>query len=234
MRHRRAIVAALTLLLVGGCGSGGSDKAAPAPAAGAPGGPSASGIAAPGATTAPGAPAPGATATNGAPKGPGPGAPTGRPAARPGSGAAKPAGLLLAASGLGPYQVAVTSADLKAAGLLGTVDKAGACPGFVVATGLGTYAKPGLVFYQGKLQYTRVTSASTSTTEGVKVGTQLADVKKKYPKGKQLDDWNGAIAWFATSGSDALLFRIKNDKVESIEAGLAEPLQFRFTDGEGC
>ena len=126
------------------------------------------------------------------------------------------------------------AAGLQDAALLTSVETSAGCPDFVVAKGLPGFQTPTLVFYRGKLQYASVTSSKLATTEGAKVGMKLADVKKKYPKGKQLGDWNGAIAWFAAEGENALMFRFKNNKVQSIEAGVAEPLQFRFTDGEGC
>ena len=236
MRHRRILtsVAVLTLLLTAGCGSDDKDPApVPAPAGAVPTTPAADpGVASPD-PHASSAGVPGATATA---------APTETSTGKPGrsgrgsvpKGSTFAPGAQLSASGLGPYQVAAARDDLKAAGLLGKVDTSAGCPDFVVAKGLPQYQSPGLVFHQGKLQYTRVTSSRTATSAGAKVGMKLADVKKKYPAGKQLDDWNGAIAWFATTGSNALMFRFKDNKVESIEAGLAEPLQFRFTDGEGC
>ncbi len=237
MRHRRILtsVAVLTLLLTAGCGSDDKDQAAvPAPAGAVPttaaGDP---GVASPdphaSSAGVPGAAAP----TENAPTEKSTGKPgrSGRGTAPKGSSVTGPP---LGATGLGPYQVAAARDALKAAGLLGKVDTSAGCPDFVVAKGLPQYQSPVLVFHQGKLQYTRVTSSKTATSAGAKVGMKLADVKKKYPAGKQLDDWNGAIAWFATTGSNALMFRFKDNKVESIEAGLAEPLQFRFTDGEGC
>jgi hypothetical protein len=241
MRHRRILtsVAVLTLLLTAGCGSDDKDQAvAPAPAGAVPATPAADpGVASPD-PHASSAGVPGANST----AAPTENAPTGKSTGKPGrsgrgttpKGSTSAPGAQLSASGLGPYQVAAARDDLKAAGLLGKVDTSAGCPDFVVAKGLPQYQSPALVFHQGKLQYTRVTSSKTATPAGAKVGMKLADVKKKYPAGKQLDDWNGAIAWFATTGGNALMFRFKDNKVESIEAGLAEPLQFRFTDGEGC
>jgi hypothetical protein len=232
MRHRRVLtsIAVLSLLFAAGCSSDDDPAAAPAPAGAAP-------------TTADAGssdnPIPGAPADAGgptaAPTTDGTAAPTDKPGQS--TATAKPGfapGAQLNASGLGPYQVASPRKDLEAAGLLGKVESSAGCPDFVVAKGLKQYQTPSLVFYQGKLQYTTVSSTKTATAAGAHVGMKLADVKKKYPKGKQLDDWNGAIAWFATTGPNALMFRFKDNKVESIEAGLAEPLQFRFTDGEGC
>jgi hypothetical protein len=235
MRYRRVLlsVAAFALLATAGCSSGTSDEAGTPPPV-APGPSSAAAVpATSGAVQDPAGqptsvPPAEAQPTGGASVKPGRGTATARP------GGAFAPGAQLSAAGLGPYQVAAPRAGLQEAGLLTSVDTSAGCPDFVVAKGLPGYQTPGLVFYQGKLQYASVTSSKTATTKGAKVGMKLADVKKKYPKGKQLDDWNGAVAWFAAEGRNALMFRFKSNKVESIEAGVADPLQFRFTDGEGC
>jgi hypothetical protein len=155
---------------------------------------------------------------------------------KPGGTSAKPgtSATTLTATGLGPYQVAVKRTALASAGVLGKVDTSKGCTDFVVAKGTSKYHAPTLVFYQGKLQYTSVTSTAVATGKGARVGTSYADVKNRHADGKELTDWLGAPAWFVTSGSNALLFRLKNGKVHTIEAGVAEPLQFRYTDGEGC
>jgi hypothetical protein len=36
------------------------------------------------------------------------------------------------------------------------------------------------------------------------------------------------------SGDYALLFPVTNDKVALVQAGMAEPLQFKYTDNQGC
>lgn len=231
MRYRRVLlsVAAFALLAAAGCSSGTSDEAGtPPPVAAGPSsvaaGPATSGAA--GQPTF--VPPTESRRTEGTSVKPGGGTAT----ARPGSGFAP--GAQLSATGLGPYRVETPQAGLRDAGLLTSAKTSPGCPDFVVAKGLPGFQTPSLVFYQGKLQYASVTSSKIATTKGAKVGMKLADVKKKYPKGKQLDDWNGAVAWFAAEGKNALMFRFKSNKVERIEAGVAEPLQFRFTDGEGC
>jgi hypothetical protein len=233
MRHHRVLsgAAVLAVLFVAGCGSDAKEDAA-APPVGAP-----SSVAAPSevVTSAPapsGAPAASATPAGG----PAPTAGSNKPPGKPGrvGSITNPVRPVVSAEGVGPYQVAVTNGELKSAGLLGTVETSKGCPDFVVAKGLASYHTPVLVFFKGKLQYVSVTSSSLPTDQGAAVGMSLADVKKKHPAGKQLSDWNGGIGWFAQTESDALLFRFKNSKVETIEAGLAETLQFRFTDGEGC
>ena len=246
MRSRRLLLTAVALTVLGltGCGDDASgDQAASAPvgsASASPGPvPTVSAPAAAPSTT----PTTRATPTTSAPSAePGTGTTPGRkptgskPATKGGkTPGARPTTTTnqLSATGLGPYQEGTTRKKLTSAGLLTDVKSTKGCPDFVVATGLDEYQAPSLVFYQGKLQYIAVTSPKTTTVKGARVGMTAAEVKARHA-GKQLDDWVGATAWFATAGKDALLFRFADDKVERIEAGLAEPLQFRFTDGEGC
>jgi len=140
------------------------------------------------------------------------------------------------AGGFGPYKIGVSQDDLASAGLIGKVSTARSanCPGYATATGLSNYHSPALVFYRGRLLHLTVTSADVATDKGVKVGTSLANVKGQYPGGKQLDDWTGTSAWFATVGDFALLFPTRNGKVSAIQAGMAEPLQYKYTDNQGC
>jgi hypothetical protein len=142
----------------------------------------------------------------------------------------------LTAGGFGPYKIGVSQAGLASAGLIGKVSTASSanCQGYATATGLSKYHSPALVFYRGKLLHLTVSSADLATDKGVKVGTALANVKGQYPGGKQLDDWTGTSAWFATIGDFALLFPTRNGKVAAIQAGMAEPLQFKYTDNQGC
>jgi hypothetical protein len=186
-----------------------------------PGAPPETGTPAPG-TRAPGTGGPGAQPP---PRKP---AQTGTSRERPGLAADS-----LSAAGLGPYQQGTPQQQLRSSHLLGPASTA-ECPGYVVAKGLSRFQTPTLVFHQGRLQYLRVNSATVATSAGARVGMSAADVRARHPGGRQLDDWVGATAWFAPTGDDALLFRITDGKVASIEAGLAEPLQFRFTDGQGC
>jgi hypothetical protein len=140
------------------------------------------------------------------------------------------------AGGFGPYKIGVSQADLASTGLIGKVSAARSanCPEYATATGLSKYHSPALVFYGGKLLHLTVTSADVATDKGVKVGASLATVKGQYPGGKQLDDWTGTSAWFATVGDFALLFPTRNGKVAAIQAGMAEPLQYKYTDNQGC
>ena len=237
MRHRPVLltVVAFTLISLAGCGDDAPDDqaAGPAPSVAVTGAsevpiaPSATvTTAAPSASATVTADADGSTELGTVTK---PGAPKSTSTGRPATSAT-----VLTASGLGPYKVGSSQKDLKAAGLLGKIDSSAGCPDFAVVKGLSKYQTPTLVFFQGKLQYTSVTSTKVATDKGAAVGMPSADVPVRHPEGKQLDDFYGATAWFAPSGKNALLFRIEDGKVESIEAGLAEPLQFRFTDGEGC
>ncbi|BFU42039.1 hypothetical protein [Krasilnikovia sp. MM14-A1004] len=151
------------------------------------------------------------------------------------SGAPRPAtgDTTISAGGLGPYKIGVSQATLKSTGLItGAAKKS--CTGYTGGTGLAKYGSPDLVFFKGRLLYLSVHGSGPTTPKGTRIGTALAEVKRGYPGGKQLDDWSGATAWLAPHGDYALLFAIKNDKVAVLQAGMAEPLQFRFTDRQGC
>ncbi|GAB1643390.1 hypothetical protein [Krasilnikovia sp. MM14-A1259] len=139
----------------------------------------------------------------------------------------------ISAGGLGPYKIGVPEETLKSAGLLTRPPTAKSCTGYSGAIGLAKYHSPTLVFFKGRLLYLGV-SAGVTTAQGPKIGTAVADVKRGYPRGKQLDDWSGASAWLVPTGDYALLFTMKDDKVALVQAGMAEPLQFRFTDRQGC
>jgi hypothetical protein len=152
------------------------------------------------------------------------------------SGGPRPAtsGSTVTAGGLGPYQVGVAVGELRAAGLVTRIAPIKGCAGYTGAIGAHRYHSPDLVFYQGRLLHLTVDSARVATDKGVQVGTRAANVRGRYPGGKQLDDWAGNSAWLAVQGDYALLFAMKNGKVTRVQAGMAEPLQFKFTDNQGC
>jgi hypothetical protein len=229
MRHRLAVLTAvLALASLTACSHDKDDKPAPqaqgavaggstAPLPGASAGldvpPGASGTAP--ASSKPSAPVAGATAT--------------------GPGHAKttlPTGTVMSAEGIGPYAIGIAQAELSSSGLIGKV--ATDANGCGTGKGVRKYSTPGLVFTKGKLQHVKVYSDKIKTDKGVKVGTSYANVKGDYPNGKVLNDWVGAPAWYAVDGDNALLFRIKSDKVSAIEAGTASTLQFTYTDNQGC
>jgi len=232
MRHRRAAlaVAALTMLGVAACGDDSDDKKSPS-------------FVTPGASA--GAPAPGAsTGTSAAPGGsaapstkPTEGTASKKPPKKGGGANQGPVGRggsspdVLSAAGLGPYAIGMKQSELRSAKLISRVATKQKCS---TAKGLGEYESPTLAFSGGKLQRLAVTSGDISTTTGAQVGTGYAEVKSMYPAGKQLDDWVGASAWYTLEGGNALLFRIKDGKVASIEAGPGEALQFHYTDKQGC
>jgi hypothetical protein len=144
----------------------------------------------------------------------------------------------LAASGVGPYTVGVKLADLRARRLVVDVRPQAACQGLTLARGTDDYQSPSLVFFNDQLQYLSVDSPLARTTEGARVGMPVGQVQAKYPDAATLNSVaGGGMALLAkdSSGKYALLFRISTaGTVESIEAGLAETLEFRFTDREGC
>ncbi|RZU50537.1 hypothetical protein EV385_2309 [Krasilnikovia cinnamomea] len=224
MRHRRTVLAAVafTLLSVAACSDDAKQPtAAPAPTESIPaeagvGGPEvteppATGTAKPAFTKNPD----GTTNRSGAP--------------RPATG-----DTTISAGGLGPYKIGVSQATLKSTGLFAGAVAKKSCTGYTGATGLARFGSPDLVFYKGRLLYLSLQRGGPSTAKGTMIDTAVADVKRAYPGGKQLDDWTGATAWLAPHGDYTLLFAMKNDKVAVIQAGMAEPLQFRFTDRQGC
>jgi hypothetical protein len=142
----------------------------------------------------------------------------------------------LAPSGYGPYTIGVKLADLKTRKLVIDV-KTTACPGFTLAKGTADYEKPSLVFYNGELAFLDVDTPLVRTTQGARVAMPVAQVQAKYPDAVTLNNGAGGMALLAkdSSGKYGLLFRIRiSGTVESIEAGLAETIEFRFTEGEGC
>jgi len=140
----------------------------------------------------------------------------------------------LTAGGLGPYKIGVTVQSLQSAKLVSSVAAAKGCDDYTTARGTSKYHSPELVFFKGRLLHLTLRSGDVTTDKGVKVGSTLAKVKAGYPDGKQLDDWIGSSAWLATNGDYALLFPLLNGKVASVQAGMAEPLQYKYTDNQGC
>jgi len=142
----------------------------------------------------------------------------------------------LAPNGYGPYTIGAKQADLAARKLLVDVENT-PCQGITLAKGTADYEKPGLVFYNGALSFLSVNTPLVRTTEGARVAMPIAQVQAKYPDALTLNNSAGGMALLAkdSSGKYGLLFRIRtNGTVESIEAGLAETIEFRFTEGEGC
>jgi hypothetical protein len=222
-------VAALTLLGVAACGDDPDDAPAfvtPAPGTSAP---------ASGAPVGPSTPAGGAPASPSTP--PTEGTSRSQPPKQGGQANQGPAGKgagapdVLSAAGLGPYEIGAAQGALKSGKLLGKVATKDGC---ATARGVGAYASPELAFAKGKLQRLTVTSPKIATVAGAKVGTSYATLKGMYPNGKQLDDWVGASAWYTLDGGNALLFRISDGKVASIDAGADPAVQFFYTDKQGC
>jgi hypothetical protein len=142
----------------------------------------------------------------------------------------------ITAGGLGPYRIGVSAEDLLEDRVVGkvTASTSANCPGYAGAKGLKRYGTPTLTFFRGRLLRLTVTGDGVGTDRGVKVGTSMADARKKYPAGKALADWTGKNAWFATVGDYGLLFDTRDDRVAAIQAGMAEPMQFKHTDNQGC
>ncbi|MCA2213627.1 hypothetical protein [Jidongwangia harbinensis] len=232
MRHRLAasILAVLTVVSVAACGDDEEPPAvAPPPVTTAP-------------APAPSGPAPSVSADGGT--APAPPASSDRPeiATNPdgtvNSGGPRPATSesSINAGGLGPYQIGVSQEDLAEDRLIGKVTASTSknCPGYAGAKGLKRYGTPTLTFYRGRLLRLTVTGDGVATDQGVKIGASMGEVRRKHPGGKALADWTGKNAWFATVGDYGLLLEMQNDRVDAIQAGMAEPMQFKHTDNQGC
>jgi hypothetical protein len=222
MRLRPIVVLVAAAVLLTACSDDPDDTAAPAPApagSAAAAGPSADAqITDPGGTGKPEiATNPDGTINSGGP--------------RPGTSES-----VVTAGGFGPYKIGVSQKDLESGGLVGKVSavKSGNCPGYGTAKGISRYHSPALVFFKGRLLRLTVATDDVATDKGVKVGTTMGDVRAKYPAGKQIDDWTGRGAWLATIGDYGLLFDMRDDKVAGIQAGMTEPMQFKYTDNQGC
>ena len=158
-------------------------------------------------------------------------APT-RPAPRP-TVTSLPGEDHLTPRGLGPWTVGVSVAQLRSLGLVDTLRTIPSCPD--LGNVIGQLEDPDLVFYQNKLIYLSVDSTYIQTAKGARVGMSLAEIKAKHPTGRQIDDGMGGKAWLVTEGTNGMLFRTgASGKVERIDAGKAETIEFRFTEGEGC
>lgn len=143
---------------------------------------------------------------------------------------------VVTAGGFGPYKIGIAQKDLEKADLVGKVDtaKSGNCTGYGTAKGIKKYHSPTLVFFQGRLLRLTVTAKDAATDKAVRIGTTMADVQKAYPGGKQVEDSIGRGAWLAPTGDFALLFDMQNQKVAAIQSGMTEPMQFKYTDDQGC
>lgn len=139
----------------------------------------------------------------------------------------------LYATGIGPYRIGADLVGLQSQGLLTDVQIGSVCPG-VGARGLAAYHKPHLSFHDGRLTLLIVDSPQARTAAGAGLGMTLAQIKGRHPDGRQLTRL-GRYVWLTSEGRYALMFRFDDGgRVNGIEAGPAEAVAFRFTDGEGC
>lgn len=136
-------------------------------------------------------------------------------------------------TGIGPYRIGTRFTGLQTRDLLREVRTASGCD-WVGARGLDTYHEPFLSFFDGRLSYLIVDSPQARTATGARVGMTLAQVKARHPDGRLVTRGDRYV-WLTPDGSDGLMFRFDEaGTVDSIEAGPAQTLEFRFTDGEGC
>jgi hypothetical protein len=158
------------------------------------------------------------------------------PTVSPTAGSTTPATEALTAKGIAKYLVGAKLTVLAPAKLLVGQKKAPGCPDWVTAKGTGAYAGIDVIFYKGAIAWVDAATPGYATEKGISLGSTYDQVVAAYPSGVKLDDGLGGKAISAHDGTNALFFRFDNTNstVTSIEAGKAETLEFRFTDGEGC
>lgn len=139
----------------------------------------------------------------------------------------------LSSGGLGPYKIGAELTALQKAKLVAKVQKM-SCPDYTSGRGTAKYHAPELVFYQGKLLRMTISKGGAATNRGIKLGSTMGAVQEKYPEGKRIDDWTGRGAWVAAIGDYGLLFDMTDAKVTGLQAGMAGPMQFKYTDNQGC
>lgn len=161
--------------------------------------------------------------------------PTPTPAASPTPSPTKADKGYLTAAGYGPYKIGLALAKAKSDKLLTKEKSTATCPGWVTGYGTGDYADVALVFFNGELAWLSVDKPAHQTATGAKTGLKLAAVKAMYGTAKELNGPPGEKALSVVSGKNALFFRFsKTGVLQLIEAGVAETLEFRYTEGEGC
>ncbi|GAA1418319.1 hypothetical protein ACFQZ4_22795 [Catellatospora coxensis] len=141
----------------------------------------------------------------------------------------------ITAGGYGPYVIGLALAKADAGKLVTKKQSTAGCPGWVAGFGSGEYADVAVIFYNGELLWFSTDGKSHQTAAGAQVGAKLAEVKAMYAGAKELPGPNGEKALSVDSGKNTLFFRFsKAGVLTGIEAGDAETLEFRYTEGEGC
>jgi hypothetical protein len=136
-------------------------------------------------------------------------------------------------TGIGPYRVGARFAELQSRGLLTDVQTDSVCPG-EGGRGLDSFYRPYLNFFDGRLTFLMIDDPRAHTAAGATPGMTLAEVKARHPDGRQLTRL-GHYIWLTSEGGYGMSFRFDDrGRVQMIEAGPAETLEFRFTEGEGC
>ncbi|SDT75622.1 hypothetical protein [Actinoplanes derwentensis] len=133
------------------------------------------------------------------------------------------------ATGLGPYQIGESQAEMVADEIVtGTVAANGCIAGSVF------YGSPKIRFVGGTLAEVRTTSVNASTAAGVTIGADQAKVQAAYPSGKAVTGAAGVTGWEIVDGTNALLVEITAGKVTAITGGVATTVEQNFTSGQAC
>ena len=142
---------------------------------------------------------------------------------------------VITADGYGPYQVGMSLVAADNAGLLVDQQSTEGCPGWVVAKGTDGYAEISLIFYDGNLLWLDVDKPGHATATGAQVGMAYPDVKAGYGGATEFTGPPGEKALSVRTGANTVFLRFDGSgKLARIEAGVADTLEFRYTDGEGC
>lgn len=142
---------------------------------------------------------------------------------------------VLGLAGAGKYQIGAKLSALN--GSLQQKESSTACGDWTVAKGVGEYADLAVVFFEGAIVYVSIDQPSMATEAGIRVGSTKDEATAAYPSAKMLSDGQGGNAMsIHGAGGNGLLLRFNQTSatVATIDAGRADDLDFRFTDGEGC
>jgi hypothetical protein len=142
---------------------------------------------------------------------------------------------VLSMTGAGHYQLGAKLSTLDSE--LQQKESSTACGDWTVAKGQGDYADLAVVFFEGAVVYVSIDQPTLATDKGIKVGSTKDEATAAYPAGTILSDGQGGSALSVHgAGGNGLLLRFNQSSatVATIDAGKANDLDFRFTEGEGC
>ncbi|HWS34506.1 MAG TPA: hypothetical protein VN408_17425 [Actinoplanes sp.] len=135
----------------------------------------------------------------------------------------------VSASGIGPYQVGESQAEMVADEVLAGPVAANGC-----ATGSVLLGSVKIRFAGGTLAEVRTTEAGIGTEEGVTIGSDQAAAQAAYPAGKAVTGAAGVTGWEVVDETNALLVEFTAGRVTALTAGVATTVDQNFTAGQVC